>query len=965
MSLQFGQSRMFASATIRLLSILVLLASVQFADFWFHGAVVLSVAAIAALVLIWPGRFTVVSTALVLLGCRLVQQGIEVKSLATWLIIGTEATVVVLVYRHVVVRFKARRVDVTFVQVFGVLVALSAAIGLLQTFTTTLWPAAEFFPRATSFMGLFLRYWLVSLSGFLVAGFLVSVDPGRRAQHNPLQYIGVALLVVSLGLAGIGATNVVWANQSAAKLKTGLSEISLTFNSNVSTAVSNALSELNNRHSALTASYGDQLFAAVIGSNPIIDGLGYYAQGRHPGAVIAVGPSGRLEKRSVALGMDSADGARRAKVLRSGIGEVVGIRYLANSSFKQEANIVFLEPVLLRGRLIGILSVAVSLPATLQRAVAVAPVQDKILTQIVAGGGHVVASVATGEPVATSFSYLSLLSFGQVQLDLSVRAAKDFGLPARERRAILAAEAAATLALAVTALRVAASRRRAQEILTNRDQVFTAALSSNPDRVAIVKSTGDVLFTNHSGPPSRQGLANWSELLPYAVSAVEFQSIESMVRSVADSEIKKMTIIDAQTFTSPRYYDVTVRPLGVQVDATDVGLLSIADATDVRNAEIRDAQLLRLESLSAMARGLVHDFNNLLFIITGYLGKALEAPSVNSDTDTHTAITRAVDAAQRGTRIADSLLTVAGGRRLDSLTISMKEFLAEFVPLAQQALGSRNELHVTDHDANLATRVDVSQLISALLNLVINARDASSQGAKIQIDIDVAPTASLPPELERRPYVRFTVRDSGSGIEPDVAMRVFDPYFTTKPRGSGSGLGLATVKSFAVQSGGTITLDSVVGVGSTFTLYLPVATVVNDEVAADPLRSTFSRVVRRILVVDDERSLGELLASWLLESGFEAQYESSPEAALEHFASFGPDLVITDMEMGSPIDGLELVSRLLFKKPELEAIFMTGFTDRIATLQARGVPVLVKPFRREELMMILERLTSVSEVIDE
>jgi len=285
---------------------------------------------------------------------------------------------------------------------------------------------------------------------------------------------------------------------------------------------------------------------------------------------------------------------------------------------------------------------------------------------------------------------------------------------------------------------------------------------------------------------------------------------------------------------------------------------------------------------------------------------------------------------------------------------SVDKIVASLVPLAHQAIGDTRHFVVESSSNPMTMMVDVAQLTSAVVNLVINARDATDAGATITLRTDSVPASDAPGDVRPGDYVVFRVSDNGKGVDPTIASRIFDPYFTTKPRGSGSGLGLATVSSFARQSGGAITLDNHPGQGATFNLYIPLSA----PDAPTDIATVAVAQSRRVLVVDDESPLGALLTSWLIDSGVEARFVSSPEAALREFKEFAPDTLLTDVQLGSAIDGRELASRLLFVDPDLKLVFMTGFSDDMSILQERGLAVLGKPFTRDELLEVLAVLPS-------
>jgi CheY-like chemotaxis protein len=183
----------------------------------------------------------------------------------------------------------------------------------------------------------------------------------------------------------------------------------------------------------------------------------------------------------------------------------------------------------------------------------------------------------------------------------------------------------------------------------------------------------------------------------------------------------------------------------------------------------------------------------------------------------------------------------------------------------------------------------------------------------------------------------------------EVAARAFEPFFTTKRAGSGTGLGLATVYAFARQSGGTATLTSRLGVGTTVSLLLPVHDPDSVAAADAPRR----RAGRRVVVADDEESLAEMVAAWLIDVGIDARFATAPKAALELVEEFRPDVLVSDANFGEEMDGIELAKLAVAIEPDLAVVFMTGYSSSMRTLQELGERTLAKPFSREDLYVAL------------
>ncbi|MFM8267247.1 MAG: ATP-binding protein, partial [Ilumatobacteraceae bacterium] len=393
-----------------------------------------------------------------------------------------------------------------------------------------------------------------------------------------------------------------------------------------------------------------------------------------------------------------------------------------------------------------------------------------------------------------------------------------------------------------------------------------------------------------------------------------------------------------------RIFQIGVRPL----PDPRLSFLQCVDVTEQRDRAMRSAQSERMEAIGVLAGSLAHDFNNLLFITLGYLQMLEQQPVVSSDDTARTFVGRAVEAVERGAVVAKSLLSFARSQPLEASALDLTSYLGELRPLIEQAIGSAHQFVVEADGTGLDVVVDQGRLSSGLLNIVFNARDAIDGRGTITLRVTRGPATS--PEGDEREMVSIAISDTGRGMSPEVAARAFEPFFTTKQVGSGTGLGLATVYSFAQQSGGWASIDSVEGVGTTVTLHLPPAA---EAAVHHPTATTGEWAVQRVLVIDDEPALADLVAAWLGDLGMATRVATTPAEALRAVEEFAPQLVVSDANLRAEMDGLELARRIVEQLPATVIVFMTGFSDRIKALQAAGVAVLAKPFTRDDLVRVL------------
>jgi CheY-like chemotaxis protein len=276
-------------------------------------------------------------------------------------------------------------------------------------------------------------------------------------------------------------------------------------------------------------------------------------------------------------------------------------------------------------------------------------------------------------------------------------------------------------------------------------------------------------------------------------------------------------------------------------------------------------------------------------------------------------------------------------------------------------------VHVAAAGGGCTTLVDPNQLENALLNLCINARDAMPDGGRITIETalrGIEPAAARELDLAAGEYVALMVRDTGSGMPPEVIARAFDPFFTTKPLGEGTGLGLSMVYGFVRQSGGQARITSQPGQGTEICLLLPRFFGDAEELAQAPQFADAKRAEANeaVLVVDDEPSIRMLIAEVLEELGYKPVEASDGKAALKILETPRRlDLLITDVGLPGGMNGRQLADAALLLRPELKVLFITGYAEQSVIADARqrpGVHVVTKPFAMEALANRIKEIIS-------
>ena len=393
-------------------------------------------------------------------------------------------------------------------------------------------------------------------------------------------------------------------------------------------------------------------------------------------------------------------------------------------------------------------------------------------------------------------------------------------------------------------------------------------------------------------------------------------------------------------------------------------LAIIFDASGASSAHEQSHHRQRLEAIGQLVSGVAHDFNNLLYIVRGTLELLLCASTQDERTRL---IATALQSVDLGTTVTQKLLTYARKSDLSPTRTDLNAVIAEIDPLIRRLMPSAIRI-VTAYEQNLwPVMIDRHRLDTALLNILTNARDAMPEGGRVTIEtcnatIDRDYIASRTEDVPPGPYVMLAITDTGTGIEPGVLGRIFEPYFTTKPPHRGAGLGLAMVYGFVKQSGGLVRVYSEPGVGTSIKLYFPAGDVAEQEDESGAANSILPPATKRtqILVVEDDPNIRGLVTSQLIAEGLETESAGSGDRALAMIRSgLRPKVMITDIVMPGKIQGPELARQVAEIIPGIRIAFVSGY-PREATLQVgdleKDVVQLVKPLSRAALLQAVKRL---------
>lgn len=356
-------------------------------------------------------------------------------------------------------------------------------------------------------------------------------------------------------------------------------------------------------------------------------------------------------------------------------------------------------------------------------------------------------------------------------------------------------------------------------------------------------------------------------------------------------------------------------------------------------------QSQKLEALGQLTGGVAHDFNNLLTVIIGALDIVQRHPGDGARTER--LAKAALDAAQRGERLTRQLLAFSRRQPLRTEVLLIDAAIKDSAQLYSRALGERYMLDLDLAAPAAKVLIDPAQLDAALMNLLVNARDAMEGGGVITLSSRIAERCigeALP-----GPCLCISVRDQGVGMDAATVARVFEPFFSTKPVGKGTGLGLSQVYGFASQSGGGAEIESQVGTGTTVSIFLPLT---NDaETRAEPARRTAQARPLHILLVEDDPEVAELAQAMLRELGHRITFADTVETALTALkATPGLDLLLTDVVMPGPRNGVDLAREASALRPSLPILLTSGYTgEALDDAEEAPWPLLRKPYTLDVL----------------
>jgi signal transduction histidine kinase len=507
------------------------------------------------------------------------------------------------------------------------------------------------------------------------------------------------------------------------------------------------------------------------------------------------------------------------------------------------------------------------------------------------------------------------------------------------------------------------------------EHLFTGIEADEQHRIVLLRDDGEVLASDPPPPGEvtrfphssllMQAIASGSQSHSWQVSPMDGREHLFSWRKLGRYPLYVAYAIDKEVALRPWYKHVRLYSMiGLCAAATlfliswlalrytrreqDLVQLAAQEAEGRLRAEASLQQVRKLEAVGQLTGGVAHDFNNLLTTILGNAERAQRQTQRDKQLQCLRSIERA---ASSGARLVHHLLAFARKQHLDPQPTDLNETVRQVTEMLESTIGARIRIMTELEAAPWLANADASQFETAILNVMLNARDAMPSGGCLTITTANVPATdpSRPPDIEPCDYVMVAVSDDGIGMTDDIRAQVFEPFFTTKEVGKGSGLGLSQVYGMARQSGGTVTIDSAPERGTTVRLYVPRATSPRAARAERPARADDRRAsAATVLVVDDDFQVRNFVAESLAESGYRTIEAPDGRSALRILDGEPIDLAVIDLAMPG-MDGRELAKHARQRRKDLPILFMTAYVESDLIDALKDQPLLMKPFRATAL----------------
>jgi PAS domain S-box-containing protein len=528
------------------------------------------------------------------------------------------------------------------------------------------------------------------------------------------------------------------------------------------------------------------------------------------------------------------------------------------------------------------------------------------------------------------------------------------------RRTVIASGVLCLLILTLSAALILGGIRKKR--MQDSEIKFDQLIEQIPQMVLKLNLQGAIIWTSKR-TYQYVGIAEF-DIQPnfdWVLAAVHPDDLETVkaFNSSADKHAKAHDVLEHRMRCSDGEYRWVSASLSLVSGVNGEPKFFLKTVMDVHDQKMTDQQVKqgqKLESIGQLTGGIAHDFNNLLAIVIGNLD-LVQSEKQSEQSEQFLKVASA--AAQRGVSLVKSLLAVASRLPLLPTVIDLRAVIDRISPLLRNALGPRIGFDIRLPRESCHALLDEAGLESVLLNLIINASDAMPNGGNLNLCLALADGMAC-----------ISIQDTGTGMSEAVLERATEPYFSTKDADRSSGLGLSMVMGFAKQSGGTLSIQSKEGLGTSIFVSLPLAARPAQTVdlgAVLPVPPFAMSGSLKILIVDDEAAISELLRIWAKAAGFTAVLANSADDALRLLSISAFDVLLSDIKMPGELDGIALAERVSSMYPDMKIMLMSGYSKETATNRINlPWPLLVKPFPRAGFLAAMDqvsRSTGVSPLV--
>ena len=512
----------------------------------------------------------------------------------------------------------------------------------------------------------------------------------------------------------------------------------------------------------------------------------------------------------------------------------------------------------------------------------------------------------------------------------------------------------------VVVVRNITEKKQAEEQRRMSEEKFSQVFMTNPDSLTLIRLKDEVYVDVNEGFSHLYGYTR-EEVIGRSAQEIDIWKDEDDRKRFMAFLLGQGRVENKETEfinKAGTYFTGLLSASIIQVAGETYVIFDVRDITEQKKLQIQLMQTQRIQGIGTLAGGVAHDFNNILGIIFGYAG-LLEKNRLDPVAHNE-GLEAIVKAAERGATLVGQILTFARKSEISFLPLSVPAVLRELLSMLKQTFPKTITFAEKCQEGLPEIMGDRTQIHQALLNLFVNARDAMPHGGCISIEVSLLSQKRIRQRFSMayHPfYVCVTITDSGCGMNEATCQRIFDPFFTTKEDGKGTGLGLSVVYGILQNHQGFIDVESIVGKGTTFSLFIPATNIIGWNQQEEQPKTELPRGTETILIVEDEELLLAMVCLRLESIGYSVIEAPDGEKALEVFAQNHKEIALVLSDLGLPkMSGLDFFKKMKEIDPDVLAIIASGYFEpklksELEELGAKGF--LMKPYRTDQLLLLL------------